>query len=141
MAAVTKPIVRPLPVPDPDTAPFWEGTKQHRLLIQHCSDCGAWRFPPSDLCYRCRSWNYEWEEVSGRGKVFSWVVVVHPVIKDLKEQVPYVVALVELEEGVRLPTNLVNVDPADVRADMPLKLTFQEIEGGFTLPVFEPDQG
>jgi uncharacterized protein len=128
---------RPTPVPDPDTEAFWEAAKRRRLVVQQCGACGQLRFPPADICFRCHSRDFTWEE-QRYATLHSWVVVVHPVLQAFADEVPFAVALVELAPGVHMPTRLVNVDPYAVNEGMPLEVTFQETDGGFTLPVFEP---
>jgi uncharacterized OB-fold protein len=130
---------KPMPVPDADSRPFWEGCREHRLKIERCADCKTARFPPARLCPHCRSSRSEWITASGRGTVFSWIVVRHPVPKDIYAgEVPYVVALVELEEGVRMPTNVVGCAPEAIRAGMPVEVVFEEVSAEITLPRFRP---
>jgi len=127
-----------IPVPDRDTIPFWEATKRHELVIQRCSNCGQERFPPAPICWRCRSWDFEWVQKDGLGTVYSWVVVAHPIPPAIEPLVPYVVALVELEPMVKLPTRLVDVEPDEVEAGMEVEVTFDDLEGGMSLPLFRP---
>lgn len=130
---------KPLPAPDPESAPFWEGAKQHRLLIVRCSACGTHRFPATSFCPSCQSPELQWVPASGRGKVFSWIVVRHPVPRDVYAQdVPYVVALVTLEEGPRITTNIVGCATDAVFADMPVTVTFKDVTPEITLPQFKP---
>jgi len=133
---------KPLPVPDPESAPFWEACKAHTLKIVHCTSCGRNRFPATSFCPNCQSPDFEWIEASGRGKVFSWITVRHPVPKDIyAADVPYVVALVTLEEGVRMPTNIVDCAPEDVTADMPVTVRFRDVTPEISLPIFAPARG
>ena len=130
---------KPLPVLDPETRPFWEGCRQGRLLLQRCAECGHPRFPPTRFCSRCRSAKCDWIESKGEGIVFSWIVVRHPVPRDIYAQdVPYVVALVELAEGVRIPSKIVECTPEDVSAGMPVKVVFRPVTADITLPLFKP---
>ena len=130
---------KPMPVPDADSRRFWEGCREHRLQIERCADCKTARFPPAALCPHCRSSRSEWVTASGRGTVFSWIVVRHPVPKDMYAgEVPYVVALVELEEGVRMPTNIVGCEPDAIRAGMPVEVVFEDVSADITLPRFRP---
>lgn len=134
--------LRPLPEPDPDSAPFWEGCRAHRLLLQRCGDCMAWRFPPGPRCAGCGSPRSTWHDASGRGTVYSWIVVTHPVPREVyAAEVPYVVALIELEEGVRMPTNLVGCDPRAVTAAMAVEVIFDDVTPAVTLPRFRPRPG
>jgi uncharacterized OB-fold protein len=131
--------LKPLPVPDPDSGPFWAGCREHRLLIQRCAGCGAFRYPPGPVCPHCRARGADWVQSAGRGTVYSWIVVTHPVPKEVyAAEVPYVVALVELEEGVRMASNIVGCAPAEVRADMPVEVLFDEVAPGVALPRFRP---
>lgn len=130
---------KPVPAPDADSAPYWQGCREHRLLIQKCGACGAVRFPPASLCPDCGSAAYDWIAASGQGRVYSWIVVTHPVPKDIYAgEVPYVVALVELAEGVRMPTNIVGCDPHDLTAGMPVEVVFDDVDDTLTLPKFRP---
>lgn len=130
---------KPMPAPDSDTAPFWEGCRAHRLLIQRCASCATFRFPPGPFCPKCRSKAVEWVQSSGRGTVFSWIVVEHPVPPDIYgAEVPYVVALIALEEGVRIASNIVGCDPYSIAADMPVRVRFDDVDERLTLPRFEP---
>lgn len=129
---------KPVPEADPDSAPFWAGCREEKLLLQRCAECRAFRYPPASRCAACGSAASEWVEASGRGRVFSWIVVRHPVPREVYgDEVPYVVALVALEEGPRMATNIVGCAPEAVRADMPVKVSFRQRDG-VTLPVFSP---
>jgi uncharacterized OB-fold protein len=130
---------KPLPVLDAETQPFWEACKKGKLVLQRCGVCGHIRFPPTRFCPKCRSDSHEWIESKGLGRVFSWIVVRHPVPRDIyAADVPYVVALVALDEGVRIPTNLVGVEPEAVEADMRVRVSFRAVTPDITLPLFEP---
>lgn len=129
---------KPLPVPDIDTKEFWEGCKRHQLLLPKCQDCGTYRFPPGPMCPQCRSTRTQWAVASGRGKVYSWVVVHHPILPIFAPEVPYAVALIELEEGVRMASNIVDCRPQDIRADMPVEVVFEDVTSEVTLPKFRP---
>jgi uncharacterized OB-fold protein len=133
---------KPRPVLDPESTPFWEATRDHKLKIVRCADCGQVRFPPTSFCPNCNSAAHNWIEASGKATVFSWIVVRHPVPKDIYAMdVPYIVALVTLEEGVRMPTNIVSCAPEDVTAYMPVTVQFRDVTPEITLPVFAPDRG
>jgi uncharacterized OB-fold protein len=132
-------IRRPVPVPDPDSQPYWDALREHRLVIQQCCECSLQRFPPIGACHRCHSWSFRWLEVD-RGVLNSWTTVTHGVIDALREQTPYVVGLIDVgldnDEPVFLPANVVGVRPEDLSGDMALVVRFQDIEGGYTIPVF-----
>lgn len=130
---------KPLPVPDAISATYWEACRRHELILQRCVRCGTFRFPPTSRCSRCGSGDTGWSRACGTGKVYSWNVVVHPIPEDVyAEDVPYVVALVELDEGVRMPTNLVDCDPHRIEADMPVEVVFDDVTEAVTLPKFRP---
>ncbi len=120
----------------PDTQFFWDGLKEHRLLIQRCTECAALRHPPRPMCPRCNSLSWDTIEASGRGRVFSFVMPRHPQYPWFEED--YIVALVELDEGVRLVTNLVGTTPDAVSIDLPVQVRYTEFAGGLVLPLFAP---
>ncbi len=126
----------PLPVPDEDTKPFWEGCRRGELLMQRCAECGHFRFTPRPLCPRCRSDRCEWVPVSGRGTVYSKVVCHPPVLPAFAERVPYAVVLVELLEhpSLRLLGNVLDAPPEAVRIGARVRVAFQEIDDEIALP-------
>ena len=130
---------KPVPVLDVETRPFWEACQRGRLMLQRCMDCGHIRFPPTRFCSRCRSVKCEWIESKGHGRVFSWIVVRHPVPREVyAQEVPYVVALIDLDEGVRIPSNIIDCKPEDVSAGMPVSVVFRAVTPEVTLPLFQP---
>jgi uncharacterized OB-fold protein len=129
---------KPVPRPAPESVPYWEAAKHHKLEVPHCNACGHYWFPPSASCPHCLSTDFAFTPVSGRGKVFSFVTfhrVYHPAFE---QEVPYVVALVELEEGPRLLTNIVGVPPDKVACEMPVKVVFDDVGDGVAVPKFTP---
>jgi uncharacterized OB-fold protein len=129
---------KPLPRPTEDSAPYWEAARLGELRMQRCGDCGHVRFPPSILCARCLSDKSDWIRLSGRGKVFSWIVIHQSQHPAFNPDAPYNVAIVELEEGPRLHTNLVDVDNAEIHIDMPVEVVFDKVNDEVTLPKFRP---
>ena len=130
---------KPVPVADADSEPFWAACRDGALRLQRCTDCGAFRYPPAARCADCGSDEAKWTELSGRGKVFSWITVTHPVPKDMfAADVPYVVALIDLEEGVRMASNIVGCAPDDVTPEMAVEVVFDQVSDGVTLPKFRP---
>jgi uncharacterized OB-fold protein len=111
------------PTISPDTEFFWNGLREHKLLIQRCSSCGALRNPPRPMCPNCNSLDWDAIESSGRGIVYSYVMPQHPRFPFF--DYPYIVALVELAEGVRLVSNLRDIAPADVHAGMPVEVCYE----------------
>jgi uncharacterized OB-fold protein len=133
---------KPLPYLDPESRPFWEGAKAHKLLLVQCRSCKTHRFPPTTFCAKCSSDAYDWVEAKGTGKVFSWIVVRHPVPKEVyAAEVPYIVALIALDEGVRMTSNIIDCKPEDVTADMRVSVTFRDVTPEITLPAFTPAKG
>ena len=129
---------KPLPVPDSESTPFWDGMREGRLMLQRCGSTGAYLFPPVTFCPGSLE-TPEWVEASGRATVFSWIVVRHPVPRDIyAEEVPYVVAIVELEEGCRMTGNLVECAPDDVQAGMAVEIVYRRVTPEITLPAFRP---
>lgn len=129
---------KPLPRPTTLSRPFWEAARRHELRVQRCTTCGHRWLPPSDRCPACLSKAYEWALASGRGKVWSWIVMWQRYFPAFEAEIPYNVAYVELEEGPRLMTNLVNCDPATIRCDMPVEVVFEDVTDEITLPKFRP---
>ena len=125
---------RPRPAITQDNAFWFEGAKQRQLLIQHCVTCGRLRHPPSAMCPQCHSFEWDTVEASGRGTVYSFVVNHYPQVPAF--DYPLVVALIELEEGTRLVSDLVGVDPADVQVGLPVQVEFVEFDPELTLPQF-----
>ncbi len=131
--------LRPVPEPDPDSAPFWEGVNQGKLLVQRCSSCARHRFPPGEVCPHCLSREADWAEVSGRGRVCSWIVVRHPIPREMfADEIPYVVALIDLDEGVRIASNLVEISPEIVRDGMAVEVLFRRSGNNRQLHAFRP---
>ena len=115
----------PAPIVNADSAPYWEGARQDKLLLQQCADCGAIRFFPRYLCTECGSDRVDWIEASGRGTVHSFTVVHRAAFPEFQAQTPYVVALVDLEEGPRMMTNIVGDGALDVEIGEPVTVTFE----------------
>lgn len=132
---------KPLPEPNETTRPFWEGTRSHQLRIQRCRDCRKYIFYPRAVCPFCLSEHLDWIVASGKGKVYSYTVVRRAMHPAFQEDVPYVLAIVELEEGPRLTTNIIGVPPDEVRVDMPVRAAYDDVTPDLTLLKFEPLQG
>jgi uncharacterized OB-fold protein len=125
---------RAFPVPDAVSQPFWEGVAEGVLRLQRCRVCGRHVFYPRAVCPHCASAELDWVEASGRGSVHSFTVV-HRAPADYRNEVPYVVALVDLDEGVRMMTRLVEVEPAAVHVGLGVEVA---IQGEPRLPYFRP---
>lgn len=128
---------RPLPRPDDDlVAEFWEQCSKGALSFQRCDGCGAWRHLPRVLCAACASSRWTWTPSSGRAKLFSWTVTHFAVIKGFPDPPPYAVAVVEMEEGVRLVSELRGVVLEDLVLDLPLEAVLEDVAEGVKLPFF-----
>jgi uncharacterized OB-fold protein len=119
-----------------DTAFFWDALRHHHLVIQRCVSCGTLRHPPRPMCPRCQSLEWDTVDASGRGTVVSFVIPHHPPLPWFPE--PFVVALVELEEGTRLVTNVVGAAPDAVTIGMAVQVRFEHFDDGLVLPLFVP---
>ncbi len=129
---------KPLPEITPESRPYWDGCRRHELLVQRCRDCGAFQHYPRGVCARCWGDNLEWRQSSGRGKVYTFTATYRTQARGFKEEVPYILALVELEEGVQVLTNLVGCAPEDVRIGMPVVVTFEDVNNQVSIPRFAP---
>ncbi|MGH9090908.1 MAG: bifunctional MaoC family dehydratase N-terminal/OB-fold nucleic acid binding domain-containing protein [Acidimicrobiales bacterium] len=130
---------RPRPAITQDNAFFFEGARRHRLLAQRCTACGTLRHPPLPACGTCRSFEWEAVELSGRGELFSFVVVHYPRVSAFDYPLP--VGLVALEEGTRLVADLEGLDAGEWRIGMPVEVGFVDVDEDLTLPVFRPAAG
>lgn len=129
---------KPLPTPDADSAVFWRGLAQGKLLLQHCLDCGHVQYYQQGMCRRCGAERLEHRPASGRGKVHSFSVVHRAPGPAFKRDVPYAVLLVELEEGPRMISSLTGASPESVTFDMPVELVCEKASDEISLPRFKP---
>jgi uncharacterized OB-fold protein len=133
-------IEKPLPVVDEDSQPFWEAAHDGRLIIKHCSSCGEYHFFPRAICPHCHSDAVSWAPSSGRGTIYSFTVARRPAGPAFKDDVPYAVALVQLDEGPRLMTRIM-ADAGTVRIGLPVEVTFQKLSDEISLPCFRVQDG
>lgn len=129
---------KPLPQPTPWSKPFWDGCKRHEFLIQRCKDCQRPIFFPKLFCPYCLSPNPEWVKASGRGKVYTYTVVYSYGPTEFSEDTPYIIGVIDLEEGVRMMSNIVECPPEKVRCDMEVEVVFDDVTEETTLPKFRP---
>ena len=129
---------KPLPHVTALARPFWEGTRRHELCLQRCRVCGTFQFPPQVLCRGCLSEDVEWTASSGKATVYSFVVQHRPATPAFTDDLPYVVAVVELAEGPLMLTNIVGCPPDEVRVGMPVEVSFLEATAEITLYPFRP---
>lgn len=128
----------PKPVYDVDSKIFWEGLKEHKLLIQRCTDCQKTIFYPRLICPHCFSDQVEWIEASGKGKIYSYTIV-YQTTPAFRDQVPYAVGMIELEEGVRMVSRIIG-DLDKIAIDKPVSVVFEKIDDELTLPYFKLDE-
>lgn len=130
--------LKPLPKSDPVTAPFWESVSRGRMEIQRCDGCSKFVFYPRALCPSCGSRALSWIPVSGHGRIYSMTIVHRPTNAAFKADGPYVVAIVQLDEGCRMMSNVVgaNVSPDDVRIGMHVEIVYDRVTDQVTLPKF-----
>jgi len=131
---------RPLPRPQPEWDFYWEKAKAHELWLMRCKDCNSVYFYPRPMCPECFSRNTEWFQSSGKGTLYAFAIVHRAPTPAFRDMVPYVTAFVELEGGVRMPTNLVMDDPTPetVKIGMPVEVIFEDMNDKIALPKFKP---
>lgn len=131
---------KPLPLIEPGAKPFWQSLREHAMKLQRCDNCGRFRYQPARYCPDCLSPQHTWLPISGRGVVWA-PLTYHQGFGPFADSAPYNVSLIELEEGVRIWSNVVNCDPALVRIGMPVVLFYDDVADGWTLPRFRPASG
>jgi uncharacterized OB-fold protein len=127
-----------LPTPDHETQEYWDAARDKRLLIKRCNACGAAHFYPRPFCPRCWSDDVVWEEASGRATLYTYSIVRRNDLPPFNERVPYVAAVVDLDEGPRMMTNVEGCDEDDLQIGMPLLVDFRVETDEVTVPVFRP---
>ena len=138
MTTVPATPAKPLPQVGPDMQPFFDAARRHALVVQQCARCQALRFPARSICSRCLARDASWVAVSGRGHVFSFVVMHQAAHAGFAAEVPYAVVMIQLDEGPRLLSNLLDCAPGDIRIGMPVEVVFDEVTAEVTLPKFRP---
>ena len=129
---------RPIPVMQPWTHDFWKATKQGKLMIQHCNECNANIFFPKKVCPECWSESLTWIESSGKAKIYTFTVMMDMVEPKFAGDLPYVLAMVDLDEGIRMTTRIVNCEPGDVVIGLDVEVVFEEVSPECSLPMFQP---
>ena len=129
---------KPLPVPTPTTQPFWDGLSAGEVCLQRCEECEAWVFYPRSRCSNCLSDQLAWHTVSGEGTLNTFTLARQPTSPHVVDELPQKLAVVELDEGVRVTSTLVNVEEDAITIGMRVKPFFDEMPGGITLLRFEP---
>lgn len=128
----------PLPkFPEPDTEPFWDATKDGKLTYQVCDDCNGIVWHPRRHCTHCTSLNLSWKESKGEGTVYTYSIVRQNYHPAFRERIPYVIAWVDLDEGFRMLSNIVDVAPEEVAIGQRVRVRWLEADG-LALPAFRP---
>lgn len=130
---------KPLPTIDPDTAPYWKASTEHRLLIKLCAACGKHHFYPRELCPHCYSDAVEWVQAEGAGFIYSFTIARRPAGPSFKPDAPYVVAIVELDEGPRMMTNITGSPVDSIRIGQRVRVAYEDVSADVSLPKFVID--
>lgn len=133
-------LTKPLPHVDDDNREYWEYCKNHDFRMQKCTSCGYIRFPCSIVCPECHSMEAEWTKLSGKGKVYTFTVYRRPYHPAYKDDIPYVLAIIELEEGPRMESNVTGCPVEEVKIDMPVEVYFDDVTPEFAIPKFRPSK-
>ena len=131
-------LVKPFPRPSPTTRPFWDGLNEREVQIQRCEGCDSWVFYPRTRCPCCLSDQLVWRKVSGLGFLYTYTLARQPTAPHFAEETPQQLAVVELDEGVRMPSTLVNVEPSDIVIGMRLRPYFDHVTDTLTLLRYQP---
>lgn len=132
------PVGTPLPQPTDDDAGWWDACRRHELTVQRCAQCGAFRHPPRPVCDRCRSFEFTWHPVSGRGQIYSYTTAYHAVHPALRDRVPYTVVVVELADagGARIVSNLVDDTDGPPQIGEAVEVAWDDVAEDISLPLF-----
>lgn len=131
-------LVKPIPRPSPTTRPFWDGLNERKVQIQRCDRCDSWVFYPRTRCPSCLSDLLIWREVSGQGVLYTYTLARQPTAPHFADETPQQLAVVELDEGVRMTSTLVNVEPSDIVIGMRLQPYFDQVTDAITLLRYQP---
>ncbi len=129
---------RPLPFVTDESRPFWDGCREGKLLLQYCDACQRHQFYPRLYCMRCGSQEVRWVKASGRGTIYSYTIIRQNRVPNFVNDVPYNVAIIQLEEGPRMMSNVIAIDPAELRVDLPVQVVFDPVSDTISLPRFRP---
>ncbi len=129
---------KPLPHIDEESRPWWEAAQRHELYIQKCRDCGDLRFHPRALCTSCMSARTEWVRCKGTGKIYTFTVTNQNQAGGFRDSLPYIMAWVEVDEGLKMLTNIVDCPPEQVKIGMPVEAVFDDVTPEVTLVKFRP---
>jgi uncharacterized OB-fold protein len=135
---MTEAAVKHFPRPTPETETYWEGCRKHQLLLQRCTQCEEFQFYPRGLCSKCISEDLEWEQASGKGQILTFTIVRRAVSAAYDADVPYVVALIRLDEGPTIMSNIVECDPEALQIGDPVQVLFEDWSDEISIPKFSP---
>jgi uncharacterized OB-fold protein len=130
----------PVPLPNPLTQPFWDGAREHKLVIQRCHNCSTYQHPPEPICHHCLSFDLGPAEMSGRGVVYSYEIATQAFHPYFADKLPFCIAIVELPEqaDLKLISNIVDIPLDQITIGMPVEVTFRTLDEQYELPVFKP---
>ena len=129
---------KPVPIPDEISAPFFAGTREGKLMLQHCTACDAWSFPVRERCPHCFAAKLEWRQASGRGTLYTFTIMHQVMNPGFADSVPYNVSQIDLEEGVRMVSNVVGVANHALHIGMKLEVCFEDVGDNVRIPKFRP---
>jgi len=131
--------IKPLPEVLPEFEEYWKAARRHELVFQKCRSCGQEIYFPRTICYRCLSGDLEWVRSTGQGIVYSYTIIYQASYESFAPDVPYVYAIVELQEGIRMISNIININPLLVKIGMKVKVVFEDVTNEIGIPRFKPD--
>lgn len=134
-------VTKPVPLPDSISAPFFDGARQGRLMLQCCAACGKWSFPVRERCPHCFAAKLEWRQASGRGTLYTFAIMHQVMNPGFAGAVPYNIAQIDLEEGVRMTSNVVGIPNNALKIGMKLEAIFEDVGQDVSLPKFRPVTG
>lgn len=127
----------PLPLMEGHSKQFYDWCRQHELRFQRCTGCGTWRHVPREMCAACGSFEWEWARSNGRGRVFTWTVIARAMHPAFQDRVPYAPVVIEMDEGVRILSEIVDCAPYELAIGMPVEVIFVAVTPEVTLPKFQ----
>ncbi len=132
---------KPLPIVTDENRPYWEGCRQGKLLLQHCQQCHQYQFYPRLYCMQCGSDKLQWAEASGRGRIYSYTIIHRNKTPEFVQDVPYNVAIIQLDEGPRMMANIVGSDNSQLGVDLPVTVVFDPVTDEISVPRFKLTRG
>ena len=134
-------ISKPVPVPDAISAPFFDGARDGKLMLQHCTACDGWSFPVRERCPHCFAAALQWRPASGRGTLYTFAIMHQVMNPGFASDVPYNVSQIDLAEGVRMVSNVIGIANDALRIGMPLEVVFDDVGDNVSIPKFRPVAG